>query len=201
MEMKPTLPPSWLKKLTGIITDLTPPERPLRLAILGIGHELRGDDAAGLSVVRQLGEQFVPCSVLRIPYQDDGRQYATRNTQYDWLILDGGPAPENQTGALRHFRPDLVVMVDAAQMDMPPGTVAWLDMAQIDGVSAVTHLLPLNMLARYLDHELGCAVGMIGIQPAQTEMLAELSGVVETAVNQIVTHLADLAYDTAVQPT
>jgi hydrogenase 3 maturation protease len=159
------------------------------LAILGIGHELRGDDAAGLAVVRQLGEQFVPCSVLRIPYQDDGRQYATRNTQYDCLVLDGGPAPENQTGALRRFQPDLVIMVDAAQMDAPPGTVAWLDLEEIDGVSAVTHLLPLNMLARYLVHELDCAVGMIGIQPAQTEVLAELSDVVETAVGDIVTNL------------
>jgi hydrogenase 3 maturation protease len=190
MEMKPTSPPSWLNKLTGIITSLTPRERPLRLAILGIGHELRGDDAAGLAVVRKLGEQFVPCSVLRIPYQDDGRQYATRNTQYDCLVLDGGPAPENQTGALRQFGPDLVVMVDAAQMDAPPGTVAWLDLEEIDGVSAVTHLLPLNMLARYLVHELNCVVGMIGIQPAQTEVLAELSVVVETAVVDIVTYLS-----------
>jgi hydrogenase 3 maturation protease len=78
-------------------------------------------------------------------------------------------------------------MVDAAQMDAPPGTVAWLDLEEIDGVSAVTHLLPLNMLARYLVHELNCAVGMIGIQPAQTEVLAELSVVVETAVVDIVT--------------
>jgi hydrogenase 3 maturation protease len=194
------LPPSWLKKLTGIISRLSSSERPLRIAILGIGHELRGDDAAGLAVARRLVEQRNAYCVMRNGQQDT-THYVLRTTYYDCLVLDGGPAPENQTGALRHFRPDLVVMVDAAQMDMPPGTVAWLDMAQIDGVSAVTHLLPLNMLARYLDHELGCAVGMIGIQPAQTEMLAELSGVVETAVNQIVTHLADLAYDTAVQPT
>ena len=168
MEMKPTSPPSWLKKLTRIITDLTPSERPLRLAILGIGHELRGDDAAGLAVVRRLAEK-------RSAY---------------CLVLDGGPAPENQTGALRQFGPDLVVMVDAAQMDAPPGTVAWLDLDEIDGVSAVTHLLPLNMLARYLVHELDCAVGMIGIQPAQTVVLAELSAVVETAVVDIVTYLS-----------
>ena len=180
MEMKPTSPPSWLKKLTRIIIDLTPRERPLRLAILGIGHELRGDDAAGLAVVRRLDRTGFSEADLTGFEQ-------TKSANLSGLVLDGGPAPENQTGALRQFGPDLVVMVDAAQMDAPPGTVAWLDLDEIDGVSAVTHLLPLNMLARYLVHELGCAVGMIGIQPAQTEVLAELSAVVETAVVDIVT--------------
>ncbi len=157
----------------------------MRLAILGIGHELRGDDAAGLAVVRQLAEKRSAYCVVRNG-QPDTTHYALRT---NCLILDGGPAPENQTGALRQFEPDLVVMVDAAQMDAPPGTVTWLDLEQIDGVSAVTHLLPLNMLARYLVHELDCAVGMIGIQPAQTDVLAELSDVVETAVGDIVTNL------------
>ena len=40
--------------------------------------------------------------------------------------MEAGPAPENFTGPLRRFRPDLVLLVDAAQMDAEPGTIGWL---------------------------------------------------------------------------
>ena len=107
--------------------------------------------------------------------------------------MDGGPAPENQSGALRRFQPDLIILVDAAQMNAEPGAVAWLDLAAIDGLSAASHILPLNMLTRYLIHELGCEVGLLGIQPANTDMLEGLSGEVETAVNEICRELSAIA--------
>jgi hydrogenase 3 maturation protease len=154
----------WSNSLKQALTQLA--RKPPRIAVVGVGQELSGDDAAGALVARYLKPLLV------------SRPYI--------LILDGGPAPENLTGALRRFAPDLVLLVDAANLGEPPGTVRWLPFEQIDGVSASTHTLPLNMLAQYLRDELGCAVALLGVQPAQMGFGAALSAPVRQSVDDIV---------------
>lgn len=105
------------------------------------------------------------------------------------LVVDAGPAPENTTGLLRRFGPDLVVMADAAQMSDPPGTVRWLRWQDTAGISASTHTLPLHMFATYLTAELGCEMALIGIQPAQNAVGGPLSKEVEEAVRAIAEEL------------
>src|SRR5512147_1394215 len=122
-----------------------PIPRPARVAILGIGNELSGDDGAGVRVVRELA--------ARLP--------ATPGV----LLIDGGVAPENFTGPLRRFQPDLVLEIDAALLDEPPGTTRAIDWREADGLSASTHTLPPSVLASYLVSELKCDVRLIGIQP------------------------------------
>lgn len=107
-------------------------------------------------------------------------------------MIDAGIAPENQTGPIRRFAPDLVVMIDAAQMDEPPGTIRWLDWAETDGLSASTHTLPPYLLAKFLAAETGCAVGLIGIQPAQNGFGAPLSAVMAAAVEAVVNGVANV---------
>ena len=97
----------WLTSLKTTLKRATKPGNPARLAVLGIGHELGGDDAAGVRVAGLL------------------RKSAAGNGQL--LALEAGPAPENFTGKLRSFHPDLVLLVDAALMNSAPGTVQWLD--------------------------------------------------------------------------
>lgn len=104
----------------------------------------------------------------------------------DVLVLDGGAAPENCTGPLRRFHPDLVLLIDAAQMDAPPGAVRWLDWSAIDGLSASTHTLPPSLLARYLVAETGCALAVIGIQPGSNAFSAPLTPPVRAAVAEVV---------------
>lgn len=143
---------------------------PLRVVVVGVGHELSGDDAAGLAVVRALKSALAPSDRV--------------------LLVDAGPAPENTTGLLRRFAPDLVLLIDAAQMNEPPGEVRWLDWQETTGVGASTHTLPLHLLARYLVAELCCEVALLGIQPAANEVGAPLSPVVEEAVDALAAGLA-----------
>ncbi len=115
---------------------------------MGVGNEQRRDDAAGILVMRRLSHiQF------------------TENI----LILEAGIAPENATAALRRFAPSRVLLVDAAEMGEPAGTVRWVEMSEIAGMSASTHSLPLSLLADYLRLELGCEVALLGIQPADND--------------------------------
>jgi hydrogenase 3 maturation protease len=108
------------------------------------------------------------------------------------LVLDAGPAPENQTGPLRRFAPDLVILVDAARMQAAPGTIRWLPWEATVGLPGSTHTLPASLLARYLTAELGCAVALLGIQPLDMEIGHPMSPSVAQAVSEVVGGLAEL---------
>ncbi|HOC19719.1 MAG TPA: hydrogenase maturation protease [Vicinamibacterales bacterium] len=142
-----------------------PSPRPARIAIIGVGNQLNGDDGAGPHVVRELA--------ARLP--------ATPGL----LLLDGGLAPENFSGPLRRFRPDLVLQIDAADQGRPPGATAWIDWQEADGLSASTHTLPPSVFAKFLIAELGCRVALIGIQPAVLELNAPLSPAVDRACSEL----------------
>src|ERR1051325_8726537 len=105
------------------------------------------------------------------------------------LIIEAGHAPENTTGEIRKFAPDLVLMVDAADMGETPGTIQWIPEESIDGMSASTHSLPLSMLARYLTLELNCTVVVLGIQPDSNETGEDISLGVSGAIQEIVDEL------------
>jgi hydrogenase maturation protease len=107
----------------------------------------------------------------------------------DHLLVEAGLAPENFTGTLRRFQPDLVVLIDAAEMGLPAGKIACLDWREAGGWSASTHTLPLNMLSAFLVSELGCQVMLVGVQPLQMGMDQPLSGEVELAMDEIVAEL------------
>lgn len=144
-----------------------------RIAVLGIGNPLRSDDAAGVQVVRGLQNHF------------------TRDLD-SVLVIDAGQAPENHTAELRRFRPELVLLIDAAEMGLPPGEIRWVGIDEIDGMSASTHTLPLSMLAKYLTMECSCDVDLLGIQPRSVEIGESVSADVLRAVDEIAEELAGL---------
>ncbi len=162
---------SWQASLKASLNPSKRAKQPVRLAVLGIGHELCGDDAVGVRLAGML------------------RPLVTGNERT--LVIEAGPAPENFTGPLRRFRPDLVLLVDAAQMDARPGTIGWLDLQSVGGISASSHTLPLHILVSYLVAELGCQVALIGIQPEQTFADAPLTPDVQSAAQRVVQELLD----------
>jgi hydrogenase 3 maturation protease len=103
------------------------------------------------------------------------------------LVIEAGSAPENFTAPLRRFMPDLVVIIDAADMDETPGTIAWLDWQLATGMSASTHTLPPSVLAKFLVHDMNCRVALLLIQAKTLEFSAPISSEVEAAVTEIVT--------------
>ena len=138
---------------------------------MGVGSDLRGDDSAGLMVVRTL------------------LQYLLITEKSNLLIIEGGPAPENHTGKIRSFQPELVLIFDAVHMNEPAGTIQWIPLDSIDGMSASSHSLPLSVLAHFLTLELGCDVAILGIQPEQNDFNMETSQYVRVAVDNVVGEL------------
>jgi hydrogenase 3 maturation protease len=105
------------------------------------------------------------------------------------LVINAGPVPENAGGPLRRFGPDLVVLVDAAEMDEVPGAVRWFAPSDATGVSASTHTLPPYLIAEYLAASLDCEVALIGIQPEGNALGDRLSPPVRKAVRSVVAGL------------
>ena len=116
-----------------------------RLAVLGVGSELRSDDVAGILVARKFGEAL------------PGRR--------DLLVVEGCTAPENFTGIILRFEASHLVIVDCADMGAPPGSFKLFPPEEIGGLSSSTHSLPLSIIIAYLDRYHPCETLVIGIQP------------------------------------
>lgn len=171
----------------------------LRVAILGIGNDLNGDDAVGVLIARALmdlgrlvgnedpadrkdpADQGDPGDLLPAAY----RQWARAGGRPDVLVIDGGPAPESFTGPLRRFAPQVVILVDAAEIGAAPGEARLFDWQEAAGLSASTHTMPPSMLAKFLMAELGCKVALIGIQFEHLEFEKPLSKPAAAAVARV----------------
>ncbi len=138
-----------------------------RLAIVGIGSDLRGDDAAGLLVLHHLRAALV------------GHRTNTIR------LFNGGTAPENMTGAITRFMPSHILLVDAADLGQKPGTLQLIAPENISGVSFSTHVLPLNILTAYLQRALPCQAIIIGIQPGLTGFSLTHSHAIDQAARRL----------------
>ena len=152
---------SWKAYLQPILTQTNK-----RIAIVGMGHLLRGDDAAGLYIIYKLRAESPDVENV--------------------LLLDAGSAPENFTGKIRQFAPDVVLFIDAVDMQAEVGCIRLIELNTISDVAASTHTLSLRLLSHFLQTELSCEVLLLGIQPQQSELISRLSSHVENCVDEIV---------------
>lgn len=141
---------------------------------MGVGSELRGDDAIGLMVVRRLQAQRKSASRL------------ARSQRPALKIISGGTAPENFTGAIRQFQPSHLLIIDAADLGRKPGAVAVLSPKQSQGISFATHRLPLTLLVDYLAQNRPLSAWIIGIQPHDLAYGRPLSPPVAAAARRCV---------------
>ena len=175
-----------------------------RVAILGCGSPLRGDDGAGTAIAAALTDAFPesplpqgtdsnktsaaiyeePCP---LPQGTDSKRTGRRTRAFI-----GDVAPENHTGEIKSFEPDLVLFLDALDLGLAPGEVQIIPQEEVGGVSFSTHILPLPITMEYLRRETGCRVVLLGIQAANLEFMAELTPAVAQAVEEITTKLQAL---------
>jgi hydrogenase 3 maturation protease len=139
-----------------------------RVVVVGVGSDMRGDDAAGVRVARELATQ-----------------------ESDRLrVVEGGTAPENYTSVVKAFDPDHVLFVDAVEFDADPGAVKSVDPEALAQTSFSSHAYPLTMLTDYLERETGATITLLGIQPASIDDGEELSPAVENGIERVVDEIA-----------
>ena len=122
--------------------------------VLGIGNRLGGDDAAGTCVVDILSQ----------------RQHKTRALlPNEIMAIDAGTAPESYTSVIRRHRPDLLILIDAADMGLTPGVLRAITPEKISILSFSTHNIPLSTFISYVEEFCG-EILIVGVQPEQTGM-------------------------------
>lgn len=140
-----------------------------RVAILGIGSPLRGDDALGLVLIEELKKSLRKVK-KRLPLK----------------LFSCGVTPENYTGEIKRFKPSLILIVDALDMAKEAGKISIIDAKKKSAnVSFSTHGMPLKMLIDYLIQSLGCRIVAIGIQPESIEFGLSISNKVNKAIKKI----------------
>jgi hydrogenase 3 maturation protease len=103
------------------------------VALLGVGSELRGDDAVGMHVAEMLRSRERAHPRLKVHLCST--------------------APESATGPIRSQKPSHLIVVDAVALGATPGEVALLERSDIDGVTFSTHTLPLSVVLDFIGHD------------------------------------------------
>jgi hydrogenase 3 maturation protease len=140
-----------------------------RIVVLGVGNTMKGDDAAGLIAADLLEEGLAQRKA------DPARIRVIR--AYD--------VPENFTGQIRAYGPDLVVLVDAALGKRRAGAVFPVDVTTIAFEDLSTHKVPLSAFVRYLDEDIGAKTLILGIQPAAVAFGGPVSAAVRKAAGRV----------------
>jgi hydrogenase 3 maturation protease len=119
-----------------------------RVAVLGVGSELRGDDVAGILAAQQI-EKII----------------TKQTTSPEVRVFIGETAPENLTGEIKRFQPTHLIIIDAAELNKEPGHISIMEPETIGGTSFCTHSLPLKIIIGYLLESFKFQAIIIGIQP------------------------------------
>jgi len=135
-----------------------------RVAILGIGSELRSDDAAGVVIARKLQAYIKKMKIKALK------------------VFLGQTAPENLTGEIKKFKPTHLIIIDAVDFHQQAGAMRLIGDLTETGGSFSTHRIPLKIMKDYLYKSIACDMIIIGIQPESLEFHGGLSPKIQESV-------------------
>ena len=139
-----------------------------RNVLLCVGNSMMGDDGAGPLLAEKC--QAAP--------------------QGDWIVIDGGTAPENDVVAIRELRPDRLLLVDATDMGLNPGEIRIIDPDDIaEMFMMTTHNMPLNYLIDQIKEDVGEVI-FLGIQPDIVGFYYPMTDAIKAAVETVYQSLA-----------
>lgn len=145
-----------------------------KIAVLGIGSELMGDDALGVLIAREL------------------ETFANERGLSSFKAFIGGASPESITGEIKRFKPTHLIIIDAAEIDEQPGAVRLIDADHVCGVSFSTHRLPTKILCDYLVGDIGCKIMIIGVQPGHMHFCEPVSKEITRVIKDVSKVLSEI---------
>jgi hydrogenase 3 maturation protease len=119
-----------------------------RVVIIGMGNELRADDAIGLLVVRLLK-----------PYSHNRLQ-----------VFEGHMTPDVFIAPSCAAQPTHLLIVDAAELHKKPGTWQVLFPNEVEEGLFTTHTIPVVEMAAEIQRRCGAKVAFLGIQPKSRDI-------------------------------
>nr|WP_297062839.1 hydrogenase 3 maturation endopeptidase HyCI [Thermococcus sp.] len=142
-----------------------------RIVICGIGNDIRGDDAFGVLVAEKLKKLLDNPNVL---------------------VVNCGEVPENYTGKIKDFKPELVVFVDAVDFGGEVGEYIIADPEGTIGEAVSTHGLPLKFVTQFMKTMVKAEFVLIGCQPGSTGLFQEPSELIRERAKRLAELLAGI---------
>jgi len=137
-----------------------------KVVILGIGNEIKGDDASGPLIARKIS--------------------ALLNKNKNVVVFDGGTVPENYTGSIRKENPTHIILVDAVEMKKEPGYIRVVKKDEIANYNISTHAIPVSFLIKYMETTIDAKIILVGIQPKSMGFNEKVSKEVEDSIDKVV---------------
>lgn len=150
-----------------------------RIVILAVGNPSKADDGAGILCAQEL------------------KKLMGGKARSSLKILLGYETPENTTGEIREFHPNLVLILDAAQGQYNPGTVFIVEKDDIEDDGVSTHRISLALLVSYLEETVGCKVMVLGIQPLNLGLGEKVSAPVKRSADSLAAYIAHVFMGTS----
>jgi len=140
-----------------------------KVAIIGVGSEMNGDDCAGILVAKKL-----------------------KGVKADVFVA--GQAPESFTHLSKKGYSQ-IILIDAVHFGGKPGEIRYFEGGKFAGNGTSTHKLPLKLLIEYMQKNCKSKILLAGIEPknigfgerpsAEVKRAAEkLAGEIGAALNQ-----------------
>ena len=146
-----------------------------KLAIMGIGNTMKGDDGFGIMLVKNLIDYYIDNDIDINDKYELNPNNEVNKIGNKLLLLNCGVVPENFTDVLKKEKPSHILIVDAALMGKPVGTISIIDVDDISEVGFSTHSLPMSIIVKYIKHYINTEILIIGIEPKNIDFGEPLS--------------------------
>ena len=133
----------------------------MKYLILCIGNRDGGDDSVGPYIFDKLNQE------------------KPKNIE----LIDAGTAPENYTGKVKQINPEILIIIDAIDMNLDPGEIRIVPKEKIGVMHVSTHGIPISVLVKYLKNYVKEII-IIGIQPK--EMSGKLTESVKDSAEKLI---------------
>ena len=115
---------------------------------------------------------------------DDGvGPYIAEHLKQDFNVIDCGTIPENYTSVVKKEKPDNLIIIDAVEMGLEPGSIRIVPEEKIGVMHISTHGIPLSVLIGYLKNYVKNII-LIGVQPK--DMSGEISKIVKKNADKLI---------------
>ncbi|MFQ5979118.1 MAG: hydrogenase maturation protease [Candidatus Heimdallarchaeota archaeon] len=150
---------------------LYPLLRSQKLVIVGIGNILHGDDGIGVLIAEEIKK-----SVKNV------------------TVIIGATTPENVLSPVIRSKPNLVLIIDAADFGGNLGSIAVFEPSTVkdEAYFGSSHALPISMFASAIKQELeGVTVLVVGIQTRRGFLGSKISEEVHKAANWLISFIQE----------
>ncbi|MCE5344927.1 MAG: hydrogenase maturation protease [Bacteroidales bacterium] len=141
------------KELNNILS-----QRDKKKLFVGIGNLLKMDDGVGVYISKKIKNKKTVSS------------------------LTAETSIENYIGKINSLKPDILVLIDCADIKSPAGTFKLLTLSQIQDITFNTHNISLRRLSEFFR----MPVYVLGIQPEKIDFGENISYIVKNVAYKII---------------